>query len=101
LHYSDNSWSDWTESGSFVIGLGVDSYFSSGQTTLNNGETYYSFNENLYLYTNGKSWSDLSVTGAIGDWEKVPKLSITQPVTTIAFNQFVDASEIKWREQLP
>jgi hypothetical protein len=68
----------WTGSGSYYIGL----LFLDGETE--------------YMYSNGKSLSDLGLIYNSSDAEfssKLPKYTISSATSTIAFNQFVEIDE--------
>jgi hypothetical protein len=78
----------WNGSGSFALMLFI------GDTP----EDAY-WEEEVYLYTNGKTFDELGITdGSTFEdaYEKLPKLSITSATTTIAFSKFADASEVEW-----
>ncbi|MDR2095099.1 MAG: hypothetical protein LBP76_06225 [Treponema sp.] len=59
---------DWTGTGSYYLILEVG--------------------DNMYLYTNGKTFDDLGITGQ-QDIAKLPKIDISETTITIAFTEFV------------
>jgi hypothetical protein len=66
---ADENSPDWTGAGSYYLMCFI--------------------NDTGYIYTNGKSFGDLGITIEDDLAGKLPKISISETTTTVAFNKFV------------